>query len=206
MKEEYAVYKTLPGKTLQWLKQLEPYAKQGICLDKSALLVLDMQDFFLSEQSHAFVPVSKAIIPNVKKLMKHYTDLGKPVFCTKHVSSDKGKMLEWWNDKVQGENAEITSELDLENTETIEKSDYSAFEGTDLKKKLEGMDSIVISGVMTHLCCESTARDAFTKGFDVYIVIDATASYNEDLHLGALKALSHGFAKPIMTGDVLARD
>ena len=61
----------------------------------------------------------------------------------------------------------------------------------------------MICGVMTHLCCETTARDAFMRGFDVYFVMDATATCNEELHLSSLLTLSHGFAVMVETEEVL---
>ena len=56
---------------------------------------------------------------------------------------------------------------------------------------------------MTHLCCESTARAAFMKDFEVYFVVDATATQYEELHLSSLRTLSDGFAVPVTTDHVL---
>jgi len=62
---------------------------------------------------------------------------------------------------------------------------------------------VVITGVMTHLCCESTARDAFMRDLEVFFVIDATATDQEDLHMGSLRALADGFAIMVTTKEVL---
>ncbi|MES0360330.1 MAG: isochorismatase family protein, partial [Anaerolineales bacterium] len=59
------------------------------------------------------------------------------------------------------------------------------------------------SGVMTHLCCETTARSAFVRGFEVFFVIDGTATYNEDYHMATLLNLAHGFTTPVLTKEVL---
>jgi isochorismate hydrolase len=57
---------------------------------------------------------------------------------------------------------------------------------------------------MTHLCCETTARSAFVRGFEVFFTIDGTATYNQGFHLGTLVNLSHGFATPVLASEILS--
>jgi isochorismate hydrolase len=57
---------------------------------------------------------------------------------------------------------------------------------------------------MAHLCCETTARSAFTRGFEVFFLVDGTASYNRDFHQASLLNLAHGFATLLLTGEALA--
>ena len=64
---------------------------------------------------------------------------------------------------------------------------------------------VVITGVLTHLCCASTARDAFMHDYETYIVVDGTASETEILHMSALRTLAHGFAVPVTTMEVLSK-
>ncbi len=65
------------------------------------------------------------------------------------------------------------------------------------------IDILVITGIMTHLCCETTARDAFMRDYEIYFVIDSTASYNETLHVSSLMTLTNGFAIPVKTDTIL---
>ena len=67
-----------------------------------------------------------------------------------------------------------------------------------------GVRRIVISGVMTHLCCETTARSAFVRGFEVFFTVDGTASYTADFHRASLLNLAHGFAVPVLVSEILA--
>jgi len=60
-----------------------------------------------------------------------------------------------------------------------------------------------VCGVMTHLCCETTARSAFIRGFKTYFTIDGTATYNEQFHMASLINLSHGFAIPVLIDDIV---
>jgi isochorismate hydrolase len=90
------------------------------------------------------------------------------------------------------------------NDTTLPKKRYSAFFGTDLDKVLRsrGIRDLIISGVMTNLCCETTARDAFMKDYRVFFLIDGTATRRSELHLATLKNLGFGFAY-LLTCDEL---
>ena len=78
----------------------------------------------------------------------------------------------------------------------IEKPNYSSFVGTDLADRLRqrGIDTLVLCGFTTECCIDCTARDAFHLDFNVFVVMDACAAYSDDLHLGALNALSNNCA------------
>ncbi|MCK4236598.1 MAG: isochorismatase family protein, partial [Candidatus Krumholzibacteria bacterium] len=101
---------------------------------------------------------------------------------------------------------EIIAELATSKATVIRKTQYDAFYGTSLDDVLKesGTRQLVITGVMTHLCCETTARTAFVRGFAVFFPVDGTATYNEDFHGAALLNLSHGFAVPVLVSDLLA--
>jgi isochorismate hydrolase len=64
---------------------------------------------------------------------------------------------------------------------------------------------VLITGVLTHMCCETTARAAFCRGHEVYLPADATASSSEDRHLGSLLAMADACAVILDTEEVLAR-
>ena len=56
---------------------------------------------------------------------------------------------------------------------------------------------------MTHLCCETTARSAFVRGFDVFFLVDGTATYNIEFHMSSLLTLTHGFVHPVRFQEIL---
>jgi len=177
----------------------------------SALLVIDMQRFFLDKASHAYLPMSKAIIPKIQVLIDAYQSRKLPVIFTRHAikkGENPGIMKRWWKDVIKDESnlSRIIEALKpVKNKDVLRKTRYSAFVGTNLEKILrnKGIKRLVITGVMTHLCCESTARDAFLRDFEVFFTVDATATENMDLHLSSLKTLSHGFAIPVTTKHIL---
>ena len=176
----------------------------------SALLILDMQNYFLDPESHAFIPSAPAILPNLKALIDAYTQHRLPVIFTRHLNTpeDAGSMQTWWHDLIDPQNPlrSITGQFDLSKGILVHKTQYDAFFNTDLQDLLcaENVRQVLICGVMTHLCCETTARSAFVRGFEVYFTIDGTATYNQDFHLATLMNLSHGFATPVLTVDILA--
>lgn len=169
--------------------------------DSSALLVLDMQKFFADKGSHAYIPSIDYIIPNISGLINHF----KHVIFTKHINTEEnaGLMGKWWKDIIKQDSIVFNTESHT----VIQKSQYDAFYNTGLEGVLNGLNakSLVITGVMTHLCCETTARSAFVRGFNTFFVIDGTATYNERFHRGSVYNLAHGFAVPVLAEEIINR-
>ena len=210
MKQAYFTSKTIEMQAKEFLDQVERRNPIGIGEGKMALLGLDLQDYFLTPDSHAFVPSAPAMMPNVVGLGRAFKSAGLPVIYTQQLNQpeDAGMMAVWWREMITPEHprAGLSAELELEGAVVLGKTQYDAFYQTDLEDCLQaqGVEEVVICGVMTHLCCETTARAAFVRGFRVWFMVDATASYNADFHLGALRNLAHGFATPVLTAEVLA--
>jgi len=59
--------------------------------------------------------------------------------------------------------------------------------------------------VMTHLCYETTARDAFTRDLQPVLLMDGTATGDEELHLSSLRTLADGFAEVLTVQELMAR-
>ena len=85
------------------------------------------------------------------------------------------------------------------------KASMMPFIRRDLEKLLreKGVTQVVICGVMTHLCCETTARSAFMRGFEVFFPVDGTATYNLAFHRASLINLAHGFATIVLMKDTI---
>ena len=88
----------------------------------------------------------------------------------------------------------------------IEKALYSGFAGTDLEARLRarGIDTLVLVGFTTDCCVDCTARDAFHRDFNVFVVTDACGAYEPALHEGALNGLAKNCALLTVSADVLA--
>ena len=176
----------------------------------AALLVLDMQDYFLSTSSHAWVPSAAAILPGIKRLAAAFTGSGRPVFYTRHINDGENaaNMGVWWREIISESDplSAISTQLDTLGGLVILKSQYDAFYQTGLEELLVDfmVDQVLVCGVMTHLCCETTARSAFMRGYKVLFAVDGTATYNRDFHQASLLNLSHGFAVPVLVSALLA--
>jgi nicotinamidase-related amidase len=176
--------------------------------ESAALLVLDMQEYFLDEQSHAFIPSAPAILPKIVDIVEAFKQAGRPVIFTRHGNNldNAGMMAKWWRDLIDphGAHSQITSSFDLSKAMIFDKTQYDAFHNTSLDNCLRdlGCEQVAITGVMTHLCCETTARSAFMRGFEVYFPVDCTATYNKALHQASLLTLSHGFAIPVLAEQI----
>ena len=212
MKEDYLTEQNREEKVNYWLDEcnkIKSYRPFELNLKKAALLVLDMQDYFVNEESHAFVPSSLNIISSIQEITKIIQGMGNKVIFSRHLDTknESSTMNRWWKDNIKPENdlSKISHSLNTKAIEIVEKSQYSAFYETELETILKDNDieQVIITGVMTHLCCETTARDAFMRGFEVFFVVDATATYTEELHLGALKAISHGFGTCVSTEEIM---
>jgi isochorismate hydrolase len=175
---------------------------------QSALLILDMQKYFLDSSSHAFIPSAPAIVPNVNGLYKWYVGMKLPVIFTRHLNSaqDAGLMAEWWKELIKEDDplSEILPDLDTRNQIVVKKSRYDAFMDSSLDDMLRQMQvrQLVICGVMANVCCETTARSAFQKGYEVFFLVDGTAAYNERFHMASLLNLGFAFAELALSENI----
>lgn len=102
--------------------------------------------------------------------------------------------------------AEFMGVAPLAGEAVFSKSRYSAFTGTELDAhiKAQKRDTLVIAGLTTECCVDSTSRDAFERDYRVFIASDAVAAYEPDLHAGALKALALNCALLAPNRDILS--
>ena len=171
-------------------------------MDRSVLLLIDLQEYFRD--------LLQPILPRLLTLCTAARDAGLPLFFTRHDhnSGDMGGSLgEWWAGLIREKSPEscLLSELKPRPKEPVSaKSRYSAFFKTDLETRLrrQGIEDVIIGGVMTNLCCETTARDAFIRDFRVFFLADGTAAAADIYHRASLTNLAYGFAT-LMTCEKL---
>lgn len=208
MKSIYFTSTQIEAQAEALLSQISRRNFTGVSWEKPALLVLDMQRHFLDPESHAFIPSAPAIVPGLLNLIVKFQEADHPVIYTRHLNSgeDAGNMFVWWKDLLTAEHpySGLVEELKPFEDAAIQKPQYDAFFGTGLEEmlKFRQVTDVVITGVMTHLCCETTARSAFVRGYRVWFPVDGTATYNVDFHLGTLRALAHGFAAIPLVRDL----
>lgn len=188
--------------------------------ETTALLVIDMQNDFVREGSVLEVPKIRSQIPKIKKLIETCRELGIPVIYTKQVYPVNPKIeplifkifpilaREGLREGTEG--AEICEELAPKPGDIIiKKWGYSAFYNTDLEiilRSIKGknIDTLIICGTVTNICCESTARDAFERGYKVVFGSDITSSWTDEFQTLALKIIEYAFGR-VMTCDEIIR-
>jgi len=212
MKEAYFTLDNIDIEAVRMLeavKHVRKSSSMGLVPGSVALLVLDMQRYFLEGASHAFIPSAAAIIPRLRRLQSTFIHYRLPLVQTRHIDTPQnaGQMGAWWKELLVQTNplSEITADIRDERATVFVKSQYDAFYRTGLEQWLteRQISQVVISGVMTHLCCETTARSAFMRGFEVFFTVDATASYNRSFHQASVLNLAHGFAVPVLNQQVI---
>ncbi|CCA92002.1 cysteine hydrolase family protein [Novosphingobium sp. PP1Y] len=87
----------------------------------------------------------------------------------------------------------------------IEKLLFDSFHGTDFddQLKVRGIETLVMTGVTTECCVDSTARGAFHRGYNVFVVSDACAAYEPDLHIASLKVMQKNLALLTTCSDLV---
>ena len=188
---------------------------------KTALVVIDMQNFFVAE-----VETAKSIVPNINRLaevMRARGGLVAWVVMTVAKEMDapslwpiyhdyfftEAKMRAHKDGLTEGaEGHEIYPALDVRPEDLIaHKSRFSAFiqGASDLDEQLRkrGIENLVVTGTATNMCCETTARDAMMIGYRATIVHDASAARFDEDHLAGLTSFWQSFGDVRGTDDVI---
>lgn len=202
----------LPRKAAAWQRDLAEVKTRALPFDRErcALLVVDMQEFFLDPASPAYMPQAAAVLPGSARLTEAFRRAGLPVLFTSHAHSDLERdgglmTLRWRKVCLEGTpQAQVSAALAPEAGEIFTKQRYNAFTNPRLETRLRelGVNSLVVAGVMTNLCVESTVRAAFDLGFSCVVAGDACAAATEDFHLASLRNIAHGFGAVRMTADI----
>jgi len=188
------------------LEELKSYRERGVRVDPkhAALLVIDIQNYF-----HRIV---QPILKNLLEVIQFCRQKDIPIIFTQHghtdPAADGGVLGQWWGGVILHgtKDWQFLPEIKIESKDIVlPKKRYSAFYETDLEEILrsKGIQDLIISGVMTNLCCETTARDAFMRDYRVFFLIDATATGKDDHQLATLKNLGFGFAHLMTCGELI---
>ena len=165
-----------------------------------ALLVIDLQNYFSDRKSLAYLEGIEKVVARVGRLVEGFVSCRLPVASTVHRGGSK-MMEEWWGNTV----ADRWAIPQFSDFPVFYKDSYDAFQGTALDAFLidRGVNQLVICGVRTHLCCETTARSAFVKDYGTVMVEDALCDKDVDQHVRSLKNLASGFSAVSNTPEIL---
>ncbi len=165
---------------------------------KEALLVIDMLNDFVLPGAPLEVPETRTIIPVIRREIDDAHAAGQPVIfiCDAHVSDDKEfRKFGWPAHAVKGsKGAEVVEELKpAESDIVILKTTYSGFFGTNLDETLRhiGVDSLTLTGDVTHICVLFTASDAVLRDYAVTVVENGIAGIRKEDHDAALRIMKN---------------
>lgn len=170
---------------------------------KIAVLVIDMLKDFIKIFDK---DIAKSLIENINKLIDWARRNGIPIIyvCDAHEEGDHEFEI-WGPHALKGsEGAEIIDELKPKKGDKIVyKSKYSAFFKTRLQAILKKMDidTLILTGVHTHICISHTASDAYYRGLKIIIPKQCVATINKEEHENGLKIMEKLYAAKIKDID-----
>ncbi len=192
---------------------------------RTALLVIDMQDTFCAPGSPAEVAVSRSIVEPINRLARALRSRGAKVVWILHANMRHGEKSDWemfFNhivaddvrlrtiDSLLPGRQSVWSGLEQANDDlTVFKNRYSALiHGSSQLEPLMrnlGIDTLLIAGTKTNVCCEATARDAMMLDFRTVIVSDCCAALSDEEHRATLETFIQQFGDVMSTDEVLER-
>jgi len=185
---------------------------------RSALVVIDMQNAFVASGAPMEVPAARGIVAPINRLAAELRRRGVAVIWVAHENRKDGRDWAGFFDAfiAPGRRADASAALsagaelqklypDLEVAPgdlRLPKNRYSAFIKNDFEQKLQerGIDTLLIAGTKTNVCCECTARDAMMLDYKVVLLSDCTAALSDDEQRATLENMIQQF------GDVLSAD
>ncbi len=185
-------------------------------MENTALLIIDVQnDYFPGGKMT--LEKSEQAAENIRKVLDYFRNNHLPVIHIQHISTNEGATFFLPDTDGVKINNRV---LPKENEKIITKHFPNSFRETDLLNYLQSkkIKSLVITGMMTDVCVESTTRAAFDFGFSNTVIGDATATRNRELNgevlkaeevqrsfLAAISALGNLYARVINTKEFLSK-
>jgi ureidoacrylate peracid hydrolase len=198
---------------------------EGLDPRKTALVVIDMQNgFMLPGVAHSPCAEAIEIVPNINRLARALRAAGGAVAWVK-TRFTEASLADWSSyysmltpARVQkrieslspgGKGYELWDALEsLPGDLMIDKLRFSAFlpGSSDIAEQLRarGIDTVLITGTVTNVCCESSARDAMMLNFRTIMVTDGNAAITDEEHNASLIALYLNFADIMSTDQLIA--
>jgi nicotinamidase-related amidase len=195
-------------------------------LPHPALVVVDMQNDFVRIGAPLEVPESRPTIPVHQSLLAVCRERNIPVIYTKFVAGPERTLVwEWspvlappvcccWKGFLR-HYVDVGKELDCSDIidelypepgdPVVDKFGYGAFHNTNLDDLLKArhVESVLVTGTVTQICVEETARESFKRGYRTTIISDAVSSYMPDLHAAVLKNFALKFGWVATAAEVM---
>ena len=182
-------------------------------LNNPAVMLVDMLNDFVTGALE--VKNAKTVIPPLQRLVVASRKNSVPVIYSNdaHYPQEVEVAWKWGNHAIKGTvGAEVIPELKPEEGKDyiVEKRTYSGFFETGLDALLrslykgEGVKTVVLGGLHTHMCVRHTAADAFFRGYHIVIAKDGVEAFSQEDQEQGLKYLEYVYdAKIMMVNDII---
>lgn len=176
-------------------------------MQNCAILVVDMLNDFVTGALKC--DRGLAIVPNVARLLRGARGAGVPViFCNDaHLKGIDHELKLWGDHAIAGTpGAEVIPELEpCDSDYVVPKRRYSGFFHTDLDLLLQELDvdTVIMTGLHTHMCVRHTSADAYQLGYQVVVASDATDAFTEEDYQSGLRYLKEVYGAEITDVDAL---
>ncbi|MBR1369825.1 isochorismatase [Methanocalculus chunghsingensis] len=182
-------------------------------MENTALLIIDMQNDFVGPGAPLRVAGADGIIGPITTILNRFREMNLPVIHLLRVHRPGGADVEYFRRDlftktpfaVAGtKGAEVIDLLrPLPGEHILSKTRMSGFFGTDLDLLLRslGVKTIIVVGIQTPNCIRTTVFDAMAFGYETYLVSDATAAANEEIHLANIRDMAAIGVRILTTGD-----
>lgn len=204
------------------LRRGKDHVYETIDPPRTALLVVDMQNHFVAPGAPAEVPAARGVVANINRLAKAVRASGGSViwietsfegdkrwdhYLDNFVSPDK-RLLNQKSLTPGNHGHAFWPELEvLDADSVVTKTRFSAFiqGASDIEERLRAadVDTVLVVGTLTNVCCESTVRDAMMLGFRAIMVEDGNAARSDQDHLAGLRTVVQVFGDVRTTDDVI---
>ncbi|MFB6209371.1 MAG: cysteine hydrolase family protein [Candidatus Nanohaloarchaea archaeon] len=141
----------------------------------TALIVIDMQKEYSDSERPLHISGVETVAENVKRLLEFFRSEDMEIIHVRHISDDPDDSTF----SAGSSHVEFMDEINVEENEpVVTKTNPGAFHGTDLDRILmsKEVEKVVICGLMSFLCTDTTAREAEARGYETYYVRDTTDS------------------------------
>jgi len=188
-----------------------------IAPESTAVIAVDMQNAFVAEGGTYETPGARDMMGQFSGIIEFAREHDIPVIWTQsdHSAPHSGLICKkfpiirddhvLWRDEPS---FELYPDMPqpIEGEHRVVKHKYDAFFETDLDAILRNLDvdTVVIIGTATNVCCESTARSAFFRDYQVAFISDSTASFDDSMHEATLKTIDMFFGRVLGTDELLA--
>ena len=207
-------------------RQGKPASHDTIDASRAALIVVDMQNYFVGEGFPAEVPMARAVVPNINRMAKAMRAAGGTVLW---IQTSSAGALKYWGRHHQhqltperskariaglDESAEafkLYPKMEVQPGDLrVKKATYSAFmppgsSDIDAQLKGRGVESVIITGTATNVCCESNARDAMFMDYRVIMLSDGNATWTDEEHAATLNHVALFFGDVMTTDEAITK-